>query len=136
MPGQARLGWLPVCLSLSLSLDQYVHSVLIKCHSPHNSSLCITLFSCAKFVSHKCCGKSSGVVAAGWWQRAGSRGSSVPEWQIAQLSHVFELSQPFNFNPSRINTSCCTLCFLSLSHSPFTPLTPTSHTASARNVVE
>lgn len=108
-PGQARAeksraGWLAVCLSLSLSLDQYVHSVLIKCHSPH-SSLCITLFSCAKFVSHKCCGKS--LVVCKGEGGAGSRGSRVPEWQIAQLSHVFELAQPFDFNPSRINTSCC-----------------------------
>lgn len=67
---------LAVCLSLSLSVDQYVHSVLIKCHSPplFPVRLCITLFSCAEFVSHKCCGKSTSV-GAFEAARAGSRGS-------------------------------------------------------------
>lgn len=97
-PEQSRAGWLAVCLSLSLSLDQYVHSVLIKCHSPQ-PAVYYFVFLCKICVTQMLRQIVGGV-------QGGETGS---EWQIAQLSHVFERAQPFDFNPSRINTSCCAL---------------------------
>lgn len=97
-PEQSRAGWLAVCLSLSLSLDQYVHSVLIKCHSPH-SSLCITLFSCAKFVSHKCCGKS----LVGYSGEGGVRGQEAAACQSGKLHNWATSSNLLNLSISTLH---------------------------------
>lgn len=83
---------LAVCLSLSLSLDQYVHSVLhIKCH-PHTKQLSLPLARsfCVLlcFLVQNLCHTN---VAAG------SRGCSN-YGKLQKLSHVCELST-FQFQP-------------------------------------